>query len=131
MNFTENNVISTDKRITKNMFTLYQNIGYDAEAIIDEEYNYTLKLFFPDPTTAKTRKILNLSTDTAIVKSIYEVVSPWGSGGKNNGISGQIEIIEWSKNSVTLKENITVYVSRRKQIVTFVGTRTFTKKKGW
>ena len=119
------------KKNTKNKFTLYQDIGYNSPGVIDEEFSYTLNLIFLDLATAKTKKKLDLTRDTAIIRSKYGVFSVWNWDDEDNKVSGQIEIITWSKRSVTIKENVFIYDVRRNEKRTFIGTRTFKRRKDW
>jgi hypothetical protein len=124
--FKENSIITSDPT-----FKLYQNICYDRPGIIDEEFCYSLTLRFIDTTAARTKRILDLQTDTLIVKAGYEIFSIWNWSEENNNISGQIEILKWDKNEVLLKENIKAVDFRRKETRKFAGTRTFKRKNGW
>ncbi len=130
-NYNENNIILRDKKITKNKFTLSQEINYNEPGSVDEEFSYTLTLVFPEPEAANTKKTIDLSSDTTLVQSSYGVFSVWRWNNEKCKISGQIEIVDWNKNSITIKENISIYVAYRNETITFIGTRTFKKKKGW
>ena len=112
-------------------FTLYQDIYYNVPGTIDEEFVYTLTLVFIMPKLVHKRRVLDLASDTAIVKSKYGVFSVWNWSDENNLVSGRIEILEWRKRKVTIKENISVWDKRRNKRVKFIGTRTFTRQKGW
>lgn len=124
--FKERSIITSDS-----IFELYQDAYYNVPHIIDEEFAYYLTLKFLDTTVAKTKKILNLMTDTLIVKSNYGVFSVWNWSDEKNKIGGQIEIINWDKDSIIIKENVSVYDIRRKERKKFHGTRTFTRQVGW
>ena len=117
IHYEENSIITSNTT-----FTLYQNVCYNRPGTIDEEFCYDLTLTFLDTTAAKTKKILNLETDTLIIKSRCGKSSVWFDSG-NNKVTGQIEICVWDKNAVTLKENI--YASG---IGCYKGTRTYKKK---
>jgi hypothetical protein len=124
--YKENSIITSDTT-----FKLYQNVCYNRPGVIDEEFCYELTLTFIDTVAAKTKKILNLATDTSIVKSRYGIFSVWNWEDENNKVTGQIEIIAWDKNSVTLKENIFASDYRRKETKNYKGTRTYKRKDGW
>ena len=124
--YTERNIILTDKQ-----FSLHQDIWFNVPGVIDEEFAYTLTLVFLEPEAARKRKVLNLSTDTTIVKSTYGVFSVWNWSDENNQVSGKIEITEWKRRRITVKENISVLDIRRNERLKFVGTRTFKRQKGW
>lgn len=121
-----------EKSIIKNdtPFTLNQNVCYNRPDIIDEEFCYDLTLIFLDTALAKTKKILNLATDTLILKSQYGRFSVWDWEEENNKVSGQIEIISWDKTTVTLKEKIFISEFGRKKSKIFKGTRTYKRKDG-
>jgi hypothetical protein len=120
--YNEDSIITSDTT-----FKLYQNVCYNRPEVIDEEGCYDLTLTFLDTTAAKTKKNLNLATDTLIVKSRYGISSIWNWQEENNKVTGQIEIIAWDRNAVTIKENIFVSDYRRKQTKKYKGRRTFKK----
>jgi len=124
--YKENSIITSDST-----FKLHQNVCYNRPSVIDEEFCYDLTLKFIDTTAAKTKRIIDLQADTLIVKAGYGVFSVWNWSDENNKVSGQIEILKWDKNEVTLKENIKVIDFRRKETKKFVGTRTYKRKDGW
>lgn len=124
--YTENNVIATDT-----VFKLRQSVYYNRPDVIDEEYCYSLYFTFIDTAAAKQKKIISLAIDTLIVNSSYSEFSVWNWARENTKVTGQIKIIRWSENEVTLKENITVYDCKRKTPKEYKGTRTFTRKNGW
>lgn len=121
--FKEDSLIKSDTT-----FTLYQTVCYNRPGVIDEEFCYELTLTFLDTAAAKAKKILNLATDTLIVKSRYGAFSVWNWGDEHNKVTGQIEIVAWDKNTVTLKENIHVSDFRRKETKNYKGTRTYKRK---
>ena len=128
--YKESSIIQTYKSHSKNELILYQEVCYNEPVIIDEEYCYTLKLIFLDKENIKLDLVLNLANDTSIIKCEYGVLSGWSLNYDNNiQISGQIEIIEWGKKRITIKENIIVYDKRKNTKRVFVGTRTFTRQK--
>lgn len=110
-------------------FQLTQSICYNEPQVIDEEYCYTLKLTFLDTFTAKTKRILDLETDTTIVKAEYGKFSVWNWSSENNHVKGTIEITFWDSNKVTLMENLVATDFRRKEKIKFKGTRSFTRNK--
>lgn len=124
--YTENNIITSDT-----IFKLYQNACYNKPGVIDEEFCYYLKLTFIDTSAAKTKRILDLETDTSIVRSEYGIFSVWNWSNENNKTKGKIEIIHWDRDSIILKENVIATDYRRKDTKRFKGTRTFTRKEGW
>ena len=123
--YKENSIISSDST-----FKLNQNACYNRPGVIDEEFCYDLTLKFVDTSAAKTKTILDLQTDTLIVKAGYGIFSVWNWSDENNKVSGQIEILKWDKNEVILKENILAVDLRRKETKKFVGTRTFKRNDG-
>lgn len=128
--YKESSIIQTYKMHSKNELILYQEVCYNEPGIIDEEHCYTLKLIFLDKEDIKLDSVLNLSNDTSIIKCEYGILSGWSLSYDNNiQISGQIEIIEWGKKRITIKENIIVYDKRKNTKRVFVGTRTFTRQK--
>lgn len=123
-NYSENSVIGKDSP-----FKLYQTVCYNKRGVIDEEFCYDLTLKFIDTNAAKTKRILDLQSDTLIVKAEYGIFSVWNWGNENNNVSGQIELLKWTKNKITLKENIQAIDLKRKETKRFVGTRTFNLEK--
>lgn len=124
--YEENSIITSDST-----FKLYQNICYNKPGVIDEEFCYYLTLKFTDTTAAKTKRILDLQTDTLIVKAGYGIFSVWNWSDENNKVSGQIEILKWDKDEVILKEKVQATDYRRKETKKFIGTRFFKHKDGW
>jgi hypothetical protein len=124
--YREKSIITSDSTLK-----LLQSVSYNVPNIIDEEFSYDLTLQFIDTTAAIEKGILNLSTDTTIVKSNYSVFSAWDWDDYGNKVEGTIEIITWDKNSITLKENIQTFGVRRKEIKKYKGTRIFYRKEGW
>lgn len=124
--YKDNSIITSDPT-----FKLYQNVCYNNPGVIDEEFCYYLTLKFIDTTSAKTKMIIDLQTDTLIVKAGYGIFSVWNWSDENNKVSGQIEILKWEKNEITLNENVKAVDLRRKETKKFVGTRTYKRKVGW
>jgi len=123
--YKENSIITNDT-----IFKLYQSVCYNRPGVVDEEFCYSLTLKFIDTSAAKTKRMLDLQTDTLIVKAGYGIFSVWNWGEENSKVSGQIEIINWDKNEVVLRENIQVNDFSRNETKKFVGTRTFKRKDG-
>ncbi|MEI8204717.1 MAG: hypothetical protein WCH34_16985 [Bacteroidota bacterium] len=124
--YTERSIISSDT-----LTTLIQMVSYNVPHVIDEEFSYELIFKFIDTTAAKTKRILNLETDTAIIKTIYDIASVWNWEEETYSLRGKIEILEWKTDSITIKQNVIVDDKRRKDILKFKGKRTFTKYKNW
>lgn len=122
----ENSIITSDTT-----FKLYQHVCYNRPGVIDEEFCYYITLIFSDTTAAKTKRSLNLETDTLIVKAQYGVFSVWNWSDENNKVSGQIDIVKWNRDEIILKENIQAIDNRRKETKRFKGTRTFIRQEGW
>jgi hypothetical protein len=99
--------------------------------VIDVEFCYDLKLTFLDTTAAKTKQTLDLQADTNIVKAEYGIFSVWNWSNENNQVFGQIEIINWDYNKMTIRENVIATDYRRKETKKFKEARVFTKKEGW
>ncbi|MCL2131218.1 MAG: lipoprotein, partial [Lentimicrobiaceae bacterium] len=74
--YTEQNTIQNDT-----VFQLCQDVYYNPQKrgwkVIDAWHNRYLCLTFLDTNTAKTKKILNIETDTLIVTTKYGVTSVW------------------------------------------------------
>ena len=124
--YKENSIITSDST-----FKLYQNVCYNKPGVIDEEFCFDLTLKFIDTTAAKTKRILDLQSDTLIVKAGYGIFSVWNWSDENNKVCGRIEILKWDKDEVIVKENIQAVDFRRKETKKFVGTRTYKRRDGW
>lgn len=111
------------------IFLLRQRVCYNRPQVIDEEHCYELQLTFTDTLAAKTKKLLDLATDTALVKASYGLFSVWSWGGDDNPVSGTIQILRWRKDCVVLRERVYVYDRYKQEKKSFRGTRTFRKKK--
>lgn len=116
--------------ISESPSKLYQSVCYNVPGIIDEEFCYELTLRFIDTTAAKAKGVLELHTDSLIVKAGYRVFSVWNWSDEDTKVFGQIEILKWGQNEVILKENIIAINIERKETKKFVGTRTFKRKGG-
>lgn len=124
--YKENNIITSDT-----IFTLYQKVCYNKPGVIDEEFCYSLKLEFLDTNLAKSKRIIDLQSDTLILKASYGLFSVWNWENEETRISGQIEIIKWNPKGVIVKEHILCEDIRTNEINRFLGTRVFTRKDGW
>jgi len=111
--------------------TILQMVSYNRPNVIDDGFAYELSFKFIDTTAAKTKRLLNLLSDTAIVKTKYDIVSVWNWEEETYSLNGSIEILEWKTDSVTIKQNVIVDDKRRKEVLKFIGKRTFTKHKNW
>ena len=121
--YEEYNTIESDS-----IFKLSQNICYNKPGLIDEEFCYCLTLQFTDIAVAGPKKILNLFKDTATIISRYRINSIWNWDDENNKITGKVRKVKWSKDEITLKENVTVTDYRRNKIKRYAGTVRFKKK---
>lgn len=120
--FKQENSIRSDST-----FKLIQKVCFNIPRLIDEEYCYVLTLKFLDISKAKSKKTLDLQTDTLIVKASYNKFSIWDWSGEITNVSGQIEILKWKKNKVVLKQNITAIDTNGNKTQKFVGKILFRK----
>ena len=118
--YTERSMLMPDT-----MFTLYQYASYNRH-VVDEQRDYYLELHFSDTAKAKIKGVLNLATDTAIVRAAYGLRSIWNWTDEKNKISGWIKILEWNATKVVLKERVEVNDIRRVENKRFYGTRAYT-----
>lgn len=72
----------------------------------------------------KQKEYLSFNQIHELDKLVTEY-TPFGTGATKNKVTGQVEIINRDKNEATIKEYIVVIDYRRKDIIKFVGTRTF------
>ncbi len=133
--FAQTNVLSLYKQqhyneideVEKNStFTLRQEVNYNDRRVIDEEHTYLLRLFF-NSNNAPTPTVLNVATDTAIVKLYYNHYSVWDFNDDIYKFTGTIEILKWTKKAITLKEDITVTDAQTGEAVCYKGELTFYK----
>jgi len=122
--FEEKSIISKNEENV-----LFQQICYDKPRVIDEEYCHNLKITFLDLDKAKSKKIIDIKTDTSIVKFNYGIFSIWNWSDEKNEITGTIEILDWGKEEVQLKENILINDIRRNRKRVLQGRRKFIKRK--
>lgn len=108
---------------------LEQSVFYNKPGTIDEEYSCLLTLTFKDTAAARAKKILNLASDTLIVKARFDIVSVWNWGGDGYPATGQVEILTWERDKIRLKENVTVVHKQRNEKYQLKGVRTFNLKK--
>jgi len=105
-----------------------QSICYNDPRSIDEEFCHELKFTFLDSSIAKTKKTLDLSVDTNVVKWEYGVYSTW-KWGSTNKLTGEIEILEWNSKRIKLREDLIVSDSEGNMTNVLEGVRQFTRKK--
>jgi hypothetical protein len=83
-----------------------------------------------DPSVAKKKKVLNLSTDTLIVKGKYRFDIFPGIHDQeitNGKVFGRIEIIELSRKKATIKLDLYTFNLTGNDKRKFIGTRTFSR----
>ena len=102
--YSEDNTIKIDD---ENVLRLCQRVNYNPR-IIDGESSRRLYLTFLDIDAAKTKKSLNLKTDTLIVQAKYDFWSIWIWNYEDNKPKGTIKIVQWDEYKIVLKENIAV-----------------------
>jgi len=118
--YSEHNTIENN-----NNFKLCQSIDY-RPGIIDGGHAYLFCLTFLNIDSAKVKKVLNLKTDTLIVKSDYSVWSAWDwNEDANYKTKGTIEILQWDEEKIILRENIVIIDYKRKNRKKYVGKRIF------
>ncbi len=122
--YKESNTIANDS-----VFEANQSVCYHKPRVADGGFCSSLSLRFIDTAAAKTKKVLDLQTDTAIVRANYDFNSVWSWDAPSSKITGQIEILKWHKNKLVLKENVQVFLRSKKQIKKFVGIRIFIRDK--
>lgn len=110
-------------------FKLYQRVCYNRPGVVDEEFCHCVTFIFLDTAAAKAKKTLNLDTDTLIVTANYGISSVWNWGEESNKLSGQIEVLKWDKDEITLMENMKTFDNQKKKTKRFKGTRTFIRQK--
>ena len=106
-----------NKIIRKSPLTLIQQVYYDVPSSHDEEQYYILTLNFIDTAAAKSKRVLDLSCDTAIVKGTYEFRQNRMLNSGKYKVKGKIKIISWNNdNEIILKEKIIAINYTRKRI---------------
>jgi hypothetical protein len=122
--YKESSIFSRDP-----IYTLTQEVTYNKPGTVDEEYSYDVKFVFMNGSEAKLKKVLDLSMDTAIVKSYFSFNSVWNwLDPEDFNFVGTIEILDWQKNKITLKEDFFI-TTRNKPKLKYKGIRTFLQKK--
>ena len=121
--YDEDNLIVND-----NPFVLFQSVNYHKPGVYDDEMSYKLYLTILDTCAAKKKKILNLQTDTLIIKSQYEYSTAPISLNFEHKVTGQVEIITWKLNTIELKEYVIVLDDKLKVNKIFKGTRIFNRE---
>jgi hypothetical protein len=111
---------------------LVQEICHSKPRVIDAGYCHSLSITFKDTSEAITRKILHLEKDTAIINCKYGILSVWfwdyGESGKSK-ISGEIEILRWSKHKIKLREDIRILDERLEKTYKLKGKRVFRQRR--
>jgi hypothetical protein len=118
---TKHNTIQNDT-----IFRLEQTIYCNIPNTIDAWSYRMLYLTFLDTNAAKMKKILNLKTDTLIVKTEYRGWSVWDwDEDADYKVKGKIEILQWDTNKIVLKENIFITDYKRREKKKYIGKRNF------
>ena len=118
-NFYEQNSLQKDSLLNLRQEVCYSRQGWT------EGYCHILSFAILDTLAAKKKKILDLETDTLVIKSDYEydVHLTWNSEGLE--IKGQVEILEWKKQRIKLKEDVRVSLRYGSYSYRFRGSRWF------
>jgi len=108
------------------IFRLEQIVFYNKPNVIDSWFARGLFFTFLNTNAAKTKKILDLETDTLIVKTEYSGWSVWDwSENESNKIKGTIELLQWDADKIILREKIFVTDYKRKQKKKYIGEKAF------
>ena len=121
-NYREVNAISLDTTTI-----ISQSVAFNIPRVIDEEFWYLLTFEIKDTVAVKRIRLVNLATDTTIIKTKYDFISPWNWENENYTLSGTIQIIKWTDGEVRLRQKIKIYDLRRNETIRFFGKRTFKK----
>ena len=126
--FQERRTISTSPT-----FRFIQELRYDIPEGSDEEFWFKLEINLTDTALAKSKGLLNLKIDSSVVNYMFNYGSAWATIKKTDPgckVIGQIEILEWSNNKITLKEDLSIpnfmWFGGAKY---YTGIRTFVREK--
>ena len=97
-------------------------VCYNNPNVIDEEYCRSITLTVKDTLKFRTVQTFDLEKDTAIISCSYNRFSVWNWNEVKNKISGNIQVISRTANSIKLQLNITV---KAKEEYRYIGRRTF------
>jgi hypothetical protein len=114
--------------LADSLFTLSQWVRFDNPKSIDEEYVEGITLQILDTTAAKQKVVLNLATDTTIVKAYYGLQNFMSYlNPKVYRPNGEITILKWTREEIAVKEDIIVKHNDLKKPIIFKGKRTFVR----
>jgi len=99
-------------------------VCYNNPNVIDEEYCSSITLTIKDTMKFKTAKIFDIERDTAIISCSYNRLSVWNWNDVKNKISGTIQLVSLTNNTIKLLLNITV---KTKEEYSYQGQRAFLK----
>lgn len=109
--------------------TLEHTVYYKNPIIFNKrDFKHQITLVITDTTAAQAKKILDLEKDTAIVKGYYQYSTEWSNYLNDTTtylMGGQVEIIFWNKNRITIMERLNVVNTRNHVTRFFQGKRTF------
>ena len=121
--YSEANTFSRDS-----LFILRQSLLYNRMFVYDEEYWHSLEITFNDSAVALKKSSFKIPEDSLLVKCFYDEGSVWDWHHEENLISGDLEILRWKRNRITLKLNLVVYEPGTKQTKVYKGKRTFFRR---
>jgi hypothetical protein len=105
--------------------SFYHRVAYNRPGSVDEEHVYTLQLRFSDLEKLKDGQALDLSTDTALVRCSYGVLSVWNwDYDTKASFSGTITIISKTKKEIVVEEDVRVR-DREGKILIYRARKTF------
>ncbi len=120
--FTEYNTISNDSA-----YILVQAVCYDAPNIDDEEHCNVLTITIKDSAKFKKIKSIDLVKNKLLITCKYKRESIWNQKYKKTKITGHINLLSWSSDSIVLNLDIAVLDIEGDQTYIYKGERTFLK----
>ncbi len=120
--YTEHNTILND-----NACTLVQAVCYDAPNVYDEEHCNVLTITIKDLAKFRKLKSFDLIKNKLLVNCRYKRESMWNLKYKKTKITGHINLLSWSSDSIVLALDIVVLEIEGDQTYIYKGERTFLK----
>jgi len=118
--FKEYNTFSNDS-----VCTLVQAVCYDAPDVDDEEHCNVLTIIIKDSAKFKKLKSFDLIKNKLLVNCRYKRESMWNLKYKKTKITGHINLVSWSSDSIVLNLDIVVLDIEADQTYIYKGDRTF------
>ena len=110
---------------TSKGFILEQHKTYGIRNATDSHITYVLKIMIKDSLKAFESRVLNIKRDTSLIEIKFDIRSVWNEGQNSISTSGEIELLNWETEGVTIRQNITIKELDNKKIYRYKGVKRF------